>query len=491
MVKRLQHLIGKHLVQGDSATWGQVYDPATGTLLAEVPLDAGESVTLAVREAVAAFPSWKATPILHRARVMFRYRELLERYREDLARMVTLEHGKTLDDANGEVGRGIEVVEVAASAPSLLKGETLTDVARGIDTTMVRVPLGVVAGITPFNFPAMIPLWMMPLALVAGNSFILKPSERTPLTSMRLAELLFEAGLPEGVLNVVHGGRETVDALLSSPEVKAISFVGSQPVAEYVYRTASGLGKRVQALGGAKNYHVVMADADLTRTVPALMQSAFGAAGERCLAGSVVIAVGDVAGPLLAHLRNAADRWRVGSGLDADVDMGPLIRAEHRDRVAGYVEAGIEEGAELIRDGRTGDWPTGGFFLGPTIFDRVQPEMTIAREEIFGPVLSVIREPDLPSAVRTANRSRFGNTATIYTESGGAARYFREHIEAGMVGVNVGVAAPVAVFPFAGWKQSFYGDLHATGMDGLLFYTERQVITARWWGGNGSPRLAE
>ncbi len=480
MAAVLQHVIGGQLRPHQASRLDPVFNPALGDVIGEVPIDDVQAVDAAVQAAEAAFREWSATPILERARVMFRYRELLEAHRQELAESVTREHGKILSDAYNEVGRGIEVVELAAGAPSLLKGETLPEVAHGVDVTMLRVPLGVVAGITPFNFPAMIPLWMIPPAIVSGNTFVLKPSERTPLTSMRLLELLKEAGLPDGVVNLVHGGAPVVDALLTHPRIRAISFVGSQPVADYVYRTASQHHKRVQALGGAKNFHIVMPDANLDLAVDALMGSAYGSAGERCLAGSVVVAVGDVADTLVQRLQDKASRLKVGNGLEAGIEMGPLIRAQHRERVQGYIERGVAEGATLALDGRQHDMPSEGFFLGPTLFDRVEAHMTIAQEEIFGPVLSVIRRPSLEEAVTTANGSRFGNTATIYTTSGKAARYFRAHVQAGMLGVNIGVPAPVAWFPFAGWKDSFYGDLHATGMDAFWFYTERRVITARW-----------
>ena len=480
MTERVAHLIFDEKVAGGASTWEAVYNPATGERIAEVPLDDERAVELAVEAAARAFLDWADTPILERARVMFRYRELLKSHQKELAAMVTREHGKVQSDAFNEVGRGIEVVELAAAAPSLLKGETLSAVAHGVDVSMLRVPLGVAAGITPFNFPAMIPLWMIPPAVVSGNTFVLKPSERTPLTSLRLLELLTEAGLPAGVVNIVHGGRAVVDRLLHHPRVKAVSFVGSQPVAEHVYRTAAAAGKRVQALGGAKNFHVVMPDADLERTVEALAGSAYGSAGERCLAGSVVIAVGEVQERLVEAMAARARRLVVGNGTDSGSEMGPLIRAQHRERVAGYIDKGVADGATLVYDGRQHPTPPQGFFLGPTLFDRVSADMSIAREEIFGPVLSVIRQPDLKTAVQTANASRFGNTATIYTAAGAAARYFRDHIEAGMVGVNIGVPAPIAWFPFAGWKNSFYGDLHATGTDAFTFYTERRVITERW-----------
>lgn len=480
MAESLRHLIGGEWIRPNAGRFDPVYNPAVGDVLAEVPIDDSDAVDQAVRCASAAFSDWSRVPVLERARVMFRYRELLEAHRQELAERVTREHGKIVSDAYNEVGRGIEVVELASGAPSLLKGEVLPQVAHGVDVSMVRVPLGVVAGITPFNFPAMIPLWMIPLAIVSGNTFVLKPSERTPLTSMRLVELLKEAGLPDGVVNIVHGGAPVVDRLLSHPQIRAVSFVGSQPVAEYIYRTASQNGKRVQALGGAKNFHVVMPDASLEQTVDALIGSAYGSAGERCLAGSVVIAVGAAGDAVVEAVRTRAQRLKVGNGLEPEVDMGPLIREPHRERVIGYIERGISEGAQLLLDGRTHPMPRAGYFLGPTLFDQVASEMTIVREEIFGPVLSVMRQPTLHDAIEAANRSRFGNTATIYTTSGQAAHEFSHRIQAGMVGVNIGVPAPVAWFPFAGWKDSFYGDLHATGTDGFLFYTERRVITARW-----------
>ncbi|NMP22862.1 CoA-acylating methylmalonate-semialdehyde dehydrogenase [Sulfobacillus harzensis] len=480
MAKHIAHSIASEAVEPHASEWDQVYNPATGEVLGDVPLDDFGAVDQAVKTAAEAFAEWSGTSILERARCMFRYRDLLERHHQELAEMVTREHGKILSDAYNEVGRGIEVVELAAGAPSILKGEILPGVATGVEVFMLRVPLGVVTGITPFNFPAMIPLWMIPPAIVSGNTFILKPSERTPLTSLRLLELLTEAGVPKGVVNVVHGGRLVVDRLLSHPVVRAVSFVGSEPVAKHVYQTAAAYGKRVQALGGAKNFHVVMPDANRGRTIDALTSSAFGSAGERCLAGAVVIAVGEAGDWLTEAMAQRAESLAVGEGTAASVEMGPLIRAAHRDRVVRYIERGQREGARLVYDGRRHPVPAQGFFLGPSLFDDVHPEMSIAQEEIFGPVLSVMRQPNLPAAVEVANRSRFGNTATIYTQSGAAAQYFRDHIEAGMVGVNIGVAAPVAWFPFAGWKDSFYGDLHATGTDAFLFYTERRVTTTRW-----------
>lgn len=503
----LKLLIGGEWVAAQAAATEPVYDPASGAILARVPLGARADVDAAVAAAKAAFPAWAATPVVERARVLFRYHTALEAHFEELARLVTRENGKTIDDARGEVRRGIEVVEFACGAPSLLMGESARDIARGIDSETLRFPLGVVAGITPFNFPMMVHHWLVPIAIVCGNTFVLKPSERTPLTANRCAELLLAAGLPAGVLNIVHGAHEAVNGLLEHPDVRAVSFVGSQPVARHVYTTATAHGKRVQALAGAKNHLIVMPDADLDRTIPAIMGSAFGAAGERCLAGSVVVAVGDIGDELVRRLDATAATWRVGDGLDSATDMGPVIRASQRDRIAAAIAQGQAEGATLVRDGRTltdaqageangadeapeasatnaasdaSATPVGGFFLRPTLFDHVGAEMAIAREEIFGPVLAVIRAATLDEALAIANRSRFGNAASIFTESGGAARTFRERIEAGMLGVNIGVAAPMAFLPFAGWKQSFYGDLHATGRDGVAFFTDQKVITSRW-----------
>ncbi len=476
-------LIGARWESSASDRGEPVYDPATGEVIGRVPFCTPAEVERAVQAAEAAFPAWRATPPVERARLMFRYRDLLEKHFEELSRLVTRENGKTLDEARGEVRRGIEVVEFATGAPTLLLGEMAEDVASGIDSKLVRAPLGVVAGICPFNFPAMIPLWMFPIALVCGNTFVLKPSERTPLTGVRLAEVLIDAGLPAGVLNVVHGAKDTVDALLRSPVVKAISFVGSAPVAKYVYEEAARSGKRVQALAGAKNHVIVMPDADLEQATKAILSAAFGNAGERCMAMSVVVAVGDAADPLIERLREEASRIVVGNGAEAGTQMGPVIRPQHKDRILQYVERGQTEGAQLVLDGRRHAPTKGsshGFFLGPCIFDRVRPDMTIAREEIFGPVLSVIRVPDLKTALDVTNHARFGNGASIFTRSGTAARQFEDQVEAGMLGVNVGVGAPMAWLPFAGWKGSFFGDLHATGKDAVRFYTEVKVVTSRW-----------
>jgi malonate-semialdehyde dehydrogenase (acetylating)/methylmalonate-semialdehyde dehydrogenase len=456
-----------------------VYNPASGQVIEQVPLSGSREVDAAVQAAAEAYATWSRTALMERVRLMFRFKALLEEHFEELAAIVTRHHGKTLDESRGEVRRGIEVVDFACGAPTLLQGRTLRDVSGGVDQDLYRYPVGVCAGIPPFNFPVMIPLWMFPLAVVAGNTFVLKPSERTPLGGQRLAEIFLEAGFPEGVLNVIHGARDAVDALLKHPGVHAISFVGSAPVAKHVYQTAAANGKRVQALGGAKNHIVVMPDADPEITVPAILNSAFGNAGERCLAGSVAVAVGKAADRLLDPLRDAALKMVVGPGDQAGVQVGPLIRADHRDRVAAYVEKGVAEGAELVVDGR-GEMSRPGFFLGPTILDRVTADMAVGHEEIFGPVLSFARAATLDEAIAQANRMTLGNMATIFTQSGRAAREFRERVEAGMTGINVPIAQPFAFFPFSGWKGSFYGDLHVHGTDGIDFYTRKKVVVTRW-----------
>jgi malonate-semialdehyde dehydrogenase (acetylating) / methylmalonate-semialdehyde dehydrogenase len=459
----------------------RVTNPATGETIAQLP-DAGvEDVDRAVRGAHAAFLKWRDVPAVDRVQVLYRFKDLLEKNSGELAATLTRENGKTIDDARAEVRRGIQMVEVACGIPSLMMGDSLNDVAAGIDCRTVRQPVGVCVGITPFNFPAMVPMWMYPFAIACGNAFVLKPSEKVPLTPTRAIELLHDAGLPPGVLNLLHGGRESVDALLTHPLVKAVSFVGSTPVAKYVYTTAAAEGKRVQALGGAKNHLVVMPDADMPKTVEAIIGSAFGAAGERCLAGSVLVTVGAAAGPLLELLVARTKRMKTGDGAEKGVEMGPLVTREHCSRVEGYVEKGVAEGATPLVDGRESRPEGGGFFLGPTIFDRVTPAMTIAREEIFGPVLSVIRVETLEEAIELVNGSPFGNATAIFTSSGKSAREYSARIEVGMVGVNVGVAAPMAFFPFAGWKNSFFGDLHAHGKDAIGFYTEQKVIMSRWF----------
>jgi malonate-semialdehyde dehydrogenase (acetylating)/methylmalonate-semialdehyde dehydrogenase len=456
-----------------------IFNPATGQVIDHVPLSGAADVDAAVKAAAAAYTGWSRTAVMERVRLMFRYKALLEARFEDIAAIITLHHGKTLDEARGEVRRGIEVVDFACGAPTLLQGRTLRDVSAGVDQDLYRYPVGVCAGIPPFNFPVMIPLWMFPLAVVAGNTFVLKPSERTPLGGVRLAEIFLEAGFPEGVLNIVHGARDAVDALLAHPGVRAISFVGSEPVARHVYQTAAANGKRVQALGGAKNHIVVMPDADMDLAMPAILNSAFGNAGERCLAGSVAVAVGAAAAELLGPLADAAGKMVVGPGDVAGVQVGPLIRSEHRDRVAGYVDKGVAEGATLLVDGR-GEMSRTGFFLGPTILDRVTADMAVGHEEIFGPVLSVARAANLDEAIAQANRMALGNMATIFTSSGRSGHEFRERVEAGMTGINVPIAQPFAFFPFSGWKGSFYGDLHVHGTDGIEFYTRKKVVVTRW-----------
>jgi malonate-semialdehyde dehydrogenase (acetylating)/methylmalonate-semialdehyde dehydrogenase len=458
-----------------------ITNPATGAVLVEAPYASEADVNRAVRTAHEAFLKWRDVPVVERVQVLYRFKALFEEHAVEVAAILTRENGKTAEDAKMEVRRAIQMVEVACGMPSLMMGDSLNDVAHGIDCKTIRQPIGVCVGITPFNFPAMVPLWMYPFAIACGNTFVLKPSEKVPLTPTRVVELLAAAGLPAGVLNLIHGGKETVDALLHHPLVRAVSFVGSTPVAKYIYSTSAAEGKRVQALGGAKNHLVVMPDADMPKTVEAIIGSAFGAAGERCLAGSVLVTVGEAAGPLLDLLAKRTAALAVGDGSQAGIEMGPLVTSDHCKRVAGYIEKGIAEGATPLCDGRRYQSASGGFFLGPTIFDNVTPEMTIAKEEIFGPVLSVIRVKTLDEAIKLVNRSPFGNATSIFTSNGKSAREYSSRIEVGMVGINVGVAAPMAFFPFAGWKNSFFGDLHAHGKDAVAFYTEQKVIMSRWF----------
>ncbi len=466
-------------VSSKSGRAGDVFDPAKGEVVRRAPFASAEEIGAAVSAAKAAFPAWRDTPPIRRARILARFRELLEANRDALARLITEEHGKTLPDATGSVQRGIEVVEFVTGAPHLLKGERAEDVGRGLDTWSALQPLGVCAGITPFNFPAMVPLWMFPVAIACGNTFVLKPSEKVPSTALRMAELAKEAGLPDGVLNVVPGDREAVEALLAHPDVAAISFVGSTPVARHVYETATRNGKRVQALGGAKNHAVVLPDADLAFAADALVGAAYGSAGERCMAISAVVAVGAAGDPLVAAIGERAARLPVGPGLAAGVEMGPVVTSEHRKRILGFVDAGAAEGASLVVDGRRLSGER-GFFVGPTLFDRVTPAMSIYREEIFGPVLVVLRAATLDEAIDLVNRNPYGNGTAIFTRSGHAAQRFAREIQVGMVGVNVPIPVPVAFFSFGGWKQSLFGDLHVHGPEGILFYTRRKVVTARW-----------
>jgi malonate-semialdehyde dehydrogenase (acetylating) / methylmalonate-semialdehyde dehydrogenase len=461
---------------------GEVTNAATGQVVRTVDFANAQDVDEAVSAAKRAFPEWRATPPVRRARILTRFRELMEQHAKQIAALVSEEHGKVMLDAMGSVQRGIEVIEFAVGAPHLLKGEHSGNVARDIDAHSRLQPLGVCAGITPFNFPVMVPMWMFPVALACGNTFVLKPSEKDPSPSMRMAELLREAGLPDGVFNVVHGDKEAVDAILHHPDVAAVSFVGSTPVAKYIYATAAANGKRVQALGGAKNHAVVLPDADVAFAADSLIGAAYGSAGERCMAISAVVAVGDVGEPLVAAIADRAKALKIGPGSREGMDMGPLITGAHRDKVKGYVDAGVSEGATLVVDGRGLSIPEheNGFFLGPTLFDHVKTDMSIYRDEIFGPVLVVLRASTLDEAIDLVNRNPYGNGTAIFTTSGAAARRFEDEVEVGMVGINVPIPVPAAFYSFGGWKQSLFGDLHVHGLEGVYFYTRTKAITARW-----------
>jgi len=479
----LDHYIAGRLQASASDRLGDVYDPATGQVRRHVPLGTAAELDAAVEAARAAFPGWSAQPALRRARCLFRFKQLLEERAGELAAIITSEHGKVLEDARGEVTRGIEVVEFACGAPQLLKGEYSDSVGQGVDSYSLRQPLGVVAGITPFNFPAMVPLWMAPVALACGNTFVLKPSEKDPSAALLLAELLAEAGVPEGVFNVVHGDREAVDAILAHPHIQAISFVGSTPVARKIYETGTAAGKRVQALGGAKNHLVVMPDAPLEAAADALIGSAYGSAGERCMAISVAVVVGDdTADALVAALRPRVAALKIEPGNVEGAEMGPLVTAEHRAKVLSYVDLGVEEGAELVVDGRGFRHPEQpeGFFFGGTLFDHVTPAMRIYQEEIFGPVLVVVRVGSFDEAVGLVNAHVYGNGVSIFTREGDAAREFVQRIHAGMVGVNVPIPVPMAFHSFGGWKQSLFGDHHVYGPEGIRFYTRLTTVTQRW-----------
>jgi malonate-semialdehyde dehydrogenase (acetylating) / methylmalonate-semialdehyde dehydrogenase len=479
----IPHWIDGAPVAGEGGRSSPVFNPATGVQTGILPLADSGTVDRAVAAARAAFPAWAATPPLRRARVMFKLRELLDTNADRLADQITAEHGKTHSDALGEVARGIEVVEFACGIPHLMKGETTENVGSQIDAWSIRQPLGVVAGITPFNFPAMVPLWMFPIAIACGNCFVLKPSERDPSASLLLAQWLREAGLPDGVFNVVHGDKVAVDALLAHPDVAALSFVGSTPIARYIYETGARHGKRVQALGGAKNHMVVMPDADLDQAADALMGAGYGSAGERCMAISVAVAVGEAtADALVQRLAPRVQALKIGPGELDGMDMGPLITAQHRDRVRGYVDLGVEEGADLVVDGRERRIANagGGYFLGGCLFDRVQPQMRIYREEIFGPVLCIVRVDSYEEALRLVNEHEFGNGTAIFTRDGDAARDYVARVQVGMVGVNVPIPVPAAFHSFGGWKASLFGDLHVYGPDGVRFYTRQKAVTARW-----------
>ncbi|HEK1007742.1 TPA: CoA-acylating methylmalonate-semialdehyde dehydrogenase [Pseudomonas putida] len=479
--------IVQHLIHGELVTKGErtadVFNPSTGQAVRKVELASRATVQEAIDSAKAAFPAWRNTPPAKRAQVMFRFKQLLEQNEARISQMISEEHGKTIEDAAGELKRGIENVEFACAAPEVLKGEYSRNVGPNIDAWSDFQPLGVVAGITPFNFPAMVPLWMYPLAIACGNAFILKPSERDPSSTLYIAQLLLEAGLPKGILNVVHGDKEAVDALIEAPEVKALSFVGSTPIAEYIYAEGTKRGKRVQALGGAKNHAVLMPDADLDNAVSALMGAAYGSCGERCMAISVAVCVGDqVADALIAKLEPQIKALKIGAGTSCGLDMGPLVTAAARDKVVGYIDDGVAAGAKLVVDGR-GFRVAGnedGYFVGGTLFDKVTPDMRIYKEEIFGPVLCVVRVNSLEQAMQLINDHEYGNGTCIFTRDGEAARLFCDEIEVGMVGVNVPLPVPVAYHSFGGWKRSLFGDLHAYGPDGVRFYTRRKAITQRW-----------
>ncbi|MEJ2576299.1 MAG: CoA-acylating methylmalonate-semialdehyde dehydrogenase, partial [Gammaproteobacteria bacterium] len=480
MPKTLYHYVDGARVPGGGERFGDVYNPATGEVAARVPLASADETAAAIRVAAQAFPGWRDTPPLRRAGVLFRFKELLDRHRDELARLVSDEHGKVLNDALGSVTRGIEVVEFACGAPHLLKGYFSENVGTNVDSHSIRQPLGVCAGITPFNFPAMVPMWMFPMAVACGNTYVLKTSERVPSTALRLAELFTEAGLPNGVFNVVNGDKEAVDTLLTHPDVAAVSFVGSTAVAEYVYRTGTDHGKRVQALGGAKNHMVVMPDADLEQAADALMGAAYGSAGERCMAISVAVAVGEeTADALIERLAPRVAALKVGPATDPASEMGPLVTRAHYERVRGYVDLGVSEGAELVVDGRDLEVPghQGGFYLGGCLFDRVGTEMRIYREEIFGPVLCVVRVPDFEQALAIVNAHEYGNGTAVFTRDGDTARTYASREQVGMVGVNVPIPVPMAFHSFGGWKSSLFGDHHIYGPEGVRFYTRLKTVT--------------
>ena len=476
------HWIAGQPVAGDSARAQDVFNPATGKVARRVALADAAIVNRAVASAAAAFPAWAQTPPIRRARVLARFLTLLNQHRDELAALITSEHGKVLSDAQGEVMRGIDVVEFACGIPQLLKGDYTDQVSTGIDNWTLRQPLGVVAGVTPFNFPCMVPCWMFPVAIAAGNTFVLKPSERDPSASLVMAELLKEAGLPDGVFNVVQGDKIAVEGLLEHPEVRALSFVGSTPIARQLYARGAQLGKRVQALGGAKNHLVVMPDADLHQTVEGLIGAAYGSAGERCMAVSVAVLVGDVAERIIPILAQRAKTLRVGNGMEAGVEMGPVVTRQALERISHYIDVGVREGATLVTDGRGIKVPghEDGFFLGGTLFDHVRPDMAIYRDEIFGPVLSCVRVKDLAEAIRLVNGHEFANGVACYTRDGGVAREFARRIEVGMVGINVPIPVPMAWHGFGGWKSSLFGDMHAYGEEGVRFYTRQKSIMQRW-----------
>ena len=477
----LSNFIAGRWVGSTAVEHVDVTNPARGIVIARTPLSPAADVDAAVRAAAAAFPEWSETPPVVRARTMFKFKQLLEEHFEDIARLVTTEHGKTLDESRGSVRRAIECVEVACGAPSLMMGHGLENVSAGIDCVAMRQPIGVCAAITPFNFPAMVPLWFLPFAIVCGNTFVLKPSEQVPLSAQRMFELLGKCDLPPGVINLVHGGQQVVEAICAHPGIKAVSFVGSTPVARLVYQKATNAGKRVQALGGAKNFIVVMPDANLDRAMPIIAESFYGCAGERCLAGSILVPVGESHTEVRDRMVAAAESITVGDGLEPGVTMGPVISARHRERVLGYVEKGVAEGAKLVADGRTRPVPADGYFVGPTVFDQVSLQMTIGREEIFGPVATVAPVKSVDEVFTMMQRHPNANATSIFTSSGKAAREFSHRATASMVGVNVGVAAPMSYFPFGGARDSFFGDLKVHGRDAFTFYTDQKVTITRWF----------
>ncbi|MHC8380618.1 CoA-acylating methylmalonate-semialdehyde dehydrogenase [Pseudomonas sp. LB3P14] len=476
------HYIHGQVQDSNSERFSNVFNPATGSVQARVGLASQKTVDEAVASALKAFPVWSEQSSLRRSRVMFKFKELLDRHHDELAEIISREHGKVFSDAKGEVTRGIEIVEYACGAPNLLKTDFSDNIGGGIDNWNRRQPLGVCAGVTPFNFPVMVPLWMIPIALVTGNCFILKPSERDPSASLLMAKLLTEAGLPDGVFNVVQGDKAAVDALLQHPDIEAISFVGSTPIAEYIHQQATSRGKRVQALGGAKNHMIVMPDADLDQAADALIGAAYGSAGERCMAISIAVVVGDVGDQLIAKLLPRIDQLKVGNGLQGDSDMGPLVTAEHKAKVEGFIDEGVAQGAQLIVDGRNYKVPgaENGFFVGATLFDNVTTEMSIYQQEIFGPVLGIVRVPDFASAVALINAHEFGNGVSCFTRDGGIARSFARSIKVGMVGINVPIPVPMAWHSFGGWKRSLFGDHHAYGEEGIRFYSRYKSVMQRW-----------
>lgn len=478
-IRTLKNFVNGKWVGSETKTFEDVLNPATEEVVARVPISTKKELDEAVEIASEAFQSWSNTAVPKRARILFKFQQLLMENKEDLARLITIENGKAYSEALGEVQRGIENVEFAAGAPSLTMGDSLSSIATDVEATNYRYPIGVVGGISPFNFPMMVPCWMFPMAIACGNTFILKPSERTPLLTEKLAELFKEAGLPDGVFQIVNGAHDVVNGILEHPEIQAVSFVGSEPVGKYVYQKGSENLKRVQALTGAKNHTIVLNDADLDETIRNVIAAAYGSAGERCMAASVVAVEEGIYDAFMEQLASEAKQLKMGNGLDEEVFLGPVIRKEHQQKTFDYIQKGVDEGATLVLDGREGI-PSEGYFVGPTIFTDVTPEMTIWKEELFAPVLCVVKVKNLAAGVELANKSVFANGACLFTNSANAIRYFRENIDAGMLGVNLGVPAPMAFFPFSGWKSSFYGTLHANGKDGVEFYTHKKVVTARY-----------